>query len=403
MELNVLYISYDGVTDPLGQSQILPYLRGLARKDRKFILLSFEKKKRIANKEQVRKLRFELGQNNIQWKVLMYHKRPPLISSLYDILRGIIVSWYLAKKKRIEIVHARSYVPALIALFLKKKWGVKFIFDMRGLWPEERVEGNLWKKDGLVYRITKFFEKKFLLNADEIIVLTEKSRRIISALPYLQKKDIKVSTIPTCVDLDKFQVYSSQECFLTKLKDRFIIVYLGSIGTWYMLEEMIGFFKFLKLKKKNAFFLFLSPGEKLLIETQLQRANVPEDSFHIREVSHNDVPMWLSHANVSIFFIRPTYSKKGSCPTKFAESLACGLPLIINSGIGDCDEYINREKVGVLVKEFSTDGYSHAIDDLLRLLNNNNLSLQCRDTASKYFSLNEGIERYNQIYRNLIN
>ena len=43
----VLYITYDGMTDPLGQSQVLPYLVGLSEKGYKFTILSFEKKERL--------------------------------------------------------------------------------------------------------------------------------------------------------------------------------------------------------------------------------------------------------------------------------------------------------------------------------------------------------------------
>ena len=43
MNKNILYISYDGITDPLGQSQILPYISELSRKGLKFHLISFEK------------------------------------------------------------------------------------------------------------------------------------------------------------------------------------------------------------------------------------------------------------------------------------------------------------------------------------------------------------------------
>ena len=44
MAANILYLSYDGMTDPLGQSQVLPYLAGLSKKGFRFHLISFENK-----------------------------------------------------------------------------------------------------------------------------------------------------------------------------------------------------------------------------------------------------------------------------------------------------------------------------------------------------------------------
>ena len=39
----VLFISYNGMLDPLGQSQVIPYLRELAKRGVRFTLLSFER------------------------------------------------------------------------------------------------------------------------------------------------------------------------------------------------------------------------------------------------------------------------------------------------------------------------------------------------------------------------
>lgn len=401
--MSVLYISYDGASEPLGHSQVLPYLKGLAKKDYEITLLSFEKRKQLKDKSQFHKLKLELYKNKIQWIALKYHKSPPALSTLYDVLKGTIISWYLIINKRIGIIHARSYVPALIGLWLKKLSGTKFIFDMRGFWPEERIEGNLWRKDSLLYRLAKFFEKSFLLNADKVVILTEQSRKIIRAFPYLKKSNPAVVTIPTCVDLDKFKILSSEDENPMKLRDRLVFVYLGSIGTWYMLKEMVDFFKVVRSKMKNAYFLFLSPGEKSFIEAQMLQAKIPKDCFLIKEVPYDDVPKWLSYADFSIFFIRPSFSKKGSCPTKLAESLACGLPVIINSGIGDYDELVKKGNVGVVVSEFSLDSYVHAVDELQKLLKSKDLRNRCQRFAKEYYSLDGGIEKYQQIYRDLIN
>ena len=49
-----LYLSYDGLTDPLGQAQILPYLLGLENQGMGFVIISFEKKEAfLAHKQHV--------------------------------------------------------------------------------------------------------------------------------------------------------------------------------------------------------------------------------------------------------------------------------------------------------------------------------------------------------------
>ena len=75
-------------------------------------------------------------------------------------------------RHHLRIVHARSYVAAVMALALKRLTGAKFVFDMRGFWADERIDGGLWPRDGRMYRVAKWFERRFLLNADHVVSLT---------------------------------------------------------------------------------------------------------------------------------------------------------------------------------------------------------------------------------------
>ena len=50
-KLNHLFITYDGLLDPLGKSQILPYIISIKSPQRKINILSFEKKKELKNKK----------------------------------------------------------------------------------------------------------------------------------------------------------------------------------------------------------------------------------------------------------------------------------------------------------------------------------------------------------------
>ncbi|MEI6853447.1 MAG: glycosyltransferase, partial [Bacteroidota bacterium] len=61
----VLYISYDGMTDPLGQSQVIPYIEGLTKKGLEFHLLSCEKPERFAT--EFAQISEKLLQANIHW------------------------------------------------------------------------------------------------------------------------------------------------------------------------------------------------------------------------------------------------------------------------------------------------------------------------------------------------
>jgi len=139
---HVLYLSYDGMTDPLGQSQVLPYLIGLTDHGYIFHIISFEKPdrfKRVAT--TIRKL---IKNKAIYWYPVSYTKTPPVISTIKDIWKMTSEAKRLLSNNNISIIHSRSYIPALVASKLSAKRGIPFIFDMRGFWTDERVDGNLW-------------------------------------------------------------------------------------------------------------------------------------------------------------------------------------------------------------------------------------------------------------------
>lgn len=393
---NVLYISYDGITEPIGQSQIVPYIKGLSHKGACFTVLTFEKK--IDHDPAI-----ETFGNEIRWRKLAYHKNPPIISTFYDTIKGIIKGISILAKEKIRIIHARGYVSSGIALILKRIFGAKFIFDMRGMWAEEKVDAGAWKKDGLWYKITKYFEKIFCLKADEIIVLTHNFKNDLSKAPYAKNKNVNV--IPTCTDTCQFLPNIPKSTNQGPgLNAKFTLIYLGSLGTFYGLEEMIGFFSTLsKHYTDNPLFLILTNNPSSSIHELMRLRKIPEENYMVKQVPYKELNKVLPTASASLMFYKRMLSGQGCCPTKFGESLACGLPVIINSGIGDTEEIIEKENVGIVVHEFSDKAYDKAVEQMIKLLSEGDaLKQRCRAAADKYFSLADGTEKYWQIYKKLL-
>ncbi len=379
-----LYITYDGLSDPLGQSQILPYLKGLS-KDVSWTVLSFEKKK--APKFLIQKISEELTNYQIRWIKITYYER--LLFKIYGIFIGFIS--VIFRFSRYHVIHVRSYMAAMVGLPLKKIFRSKFIFDMRGFWPEERVEGGLWKKNSLIFKIMKFLEKKYIQKANHIVVLTSKAKQILLN-PDLYSVTCPVSVIPTCVDRDMFKPSFNKNKVLT-------LCYMGSIGTWYKLNEMISFFNIFKIYYPHAIL-------KLLINwTSWQREKnklekLVNSNIYIETVHYNDIPQKLNDVHVGLFFIEPTFSKQASCPTKLGEFLAAGIPVITNRGIGDCDEWIEKEKIGILVDDFTPKSYRDAATQVPQILMNS--AERCQTFAKQHLSLEKGIQSYQNIFQKII-
>lgn len=405
---NILYLSYDGLTDPLGQSQILPYIIGLAQRGYTFTVVSTEKETNYRKRAKfVRALIQPLGAA-IDWQPVFYTKNPPVFSTLRDLWRMRRKAVELHRQKQFKIVHCRSYVTALAGLFLQKKHGVAFVFDMRGFWADERVEGGLWNlKNPLYRRIYNFFkrkEKEFLRRADCTISLTANARNEIHS--WAGFENVPIQVIPCCVDTKLFSPDRIKAVYLNQWWNRFgilpeetVISYLGSLGTWYMVDEMLEFYRVFERTYPASKFLFITPDDPRIVLEKVRKMGLEERKFVFYRAERNEVPILLKLSQVSLFFIRPDFSKKASSPTKMGEILAAGLPVICNAGVGDTDMLMENNELGGLIREFTEAEYERVVSEL-----NNYLKIdpeQLRRTALEHFDLQKGVDSYAQVYEKI--
>lgn len=405
----VLFVSYNGMLDPLGQSQVIPYLKELSKAGARFTLLSYEREHAYHDEGRRRceMLRAELAKSGIEWHWLRYHKRPSLPATAFDVAAGVRFAGRLVNRNQIEMVHARSHIAAMIGLRLKQRFGVKMIFDVRGLMAEEYVDAGHWQANSATTRLAKNMEARALSAADGIVTLTDALWTEMQRWPSLKSRLVAHETIPCCIDLEAF-------CFNGRARAerraalgvaaRFVLVYSGSIGGWYMTSEMAAFFAALKRQSPGAFFLWLTQGNKSIVDQAMTAAAIDAEEYLVRSVAPADVPSWLNAGDAGIAFYRPGTSRLGTSPVKVSEYLACGLPVVVNAGIGDSDEIITREKIGALVHEFTDPEYAHAAGAVREFAARSELMQQrTREVAQRHFDLRRvGVERYARLYENVL-
>jgi len=398
-----LFITYDGLTDPLGQSQILPYLTGLSKSGHQISILSCEKKERFVKNKQI--ISDICCKAHIKWTALNFHTRPPVVSKYYDLYKLTATAFRLHKKENFDIIHCRSYLAANIGMKLKRKYGVKYLFDMRGFWVDERVDGQLWNSKSAFYRQAyrkwKKKESDFIRNADHIVSLTQAAKKEITT--WTSYDNVPITVIPCSADMELFSLTNStQKSEARKLlqidQDAFVLSYLGSLGTWYLLDEMLFFFKAIKKKFTNAKFLILTPENPEKIYMKLKEMGLEKNNFVIRYAQRNDVPTLIKASDAGVSFIKPAYSKMASSPTKLGELLSMGIPVICND-IGDVEKIISMSDGGFVLKDFSTSSFEAAADFAVSLKNAHQQIN--RSSVEEYYSLQKAIDHYNQIYKNL--
>jgi glycosyltransferase involved in cell wall biosynthesis len=395
--------------DPLGQTQVLPYLKQLAQVGVEFTLLSFERALAYTGegRERCRQLHEELAQHRIDWHWLPYHKTPSLPATAYDVFAGYRIARRLVRDKQIELVHARSHIPAKIALRLKRRLGTKLIFDVRGLLADEYVDANHWRKDSVPYRLTKNAERRALTDADGVVTLTQRIWDVIKDWDSLRDRNVPHAVVPCCADLDLFRFDANMRKDRRNelgIADRFVVVYSGSIDGWYLTEQMCDFFVTLRNQKRNAFFLWLTNGNRDRIKKLMTDRGVSKDDFHVISALPADVPSYLSAADAGLAFIKACFSKQASSPTKYAEYLGCGLPLVINAGIGDSDALIDDERVGALVRKFDQEEYARATAIIEAMTGDIEQTRQrTREVAERLLDVRRvGRDRYVELYQQVI-
>lgn len=399
----VLFLSYNSLIEPLGPTQIVPYVRALAQ-DYRMSVLSFEKAVRSREEDAAERARLKvaLRADGIEWLQERYHKRPSLPATLYDIFRGVARIAVEHTQERIMLNHARGYVPGAIAWTAKRWLGIPFIFDIRGLQAEEYVDAGHWSSCGLKFWLTKRVEQWILAEADGLVSLTEASRPILRGFAGLRQRPALPpwAVIPCCVDLDRFRFrVAGREQVRAELGlgDRPVLVYAGSIGTWYLLEEMLQFYTVAKRTWPELFLLVLCNGSTEGIREALQRHGIADRDSVCRWVPAEQMPDYLSAADAGMAFIRPCLSKRSSSPTKFAEYLACGLPIVTNDGIGDVRALMQEESAGVLVERFDQEAYVRAGRQLREQLARGREPF--RRIAERIFSLTaRGAPAYRRLY-----
>ena len=411
-----LYICYFGLREPLVQTQVLPYLREIIKDGVRVELLTLEPARKGGKnvKRQVREREFEavrkeLSAEGIEWHWLTYHKRFSVLATAYDICRGAIYIWNRLRKEEIDVLHGRVHIPTLMGALARKlsRRKPKLLFDIRGFFPEEYTDAGRWPENGWLFRSAKRVEKWLLKEADGFVVLTEKAREILfpeSAESGRDKLGRPVEVIPCCVDLERFGRQGEQGRRESRdrlgVSGRRVIAYVGSFGGWYLTDEMMEFFATAREFDRSVFALILTQRDTENIVERLRSRGFSDDDLLVESVAPDDIADYLGASDVAISFIKSCYSKLSSSPTKIAEYLACGVPIITNRGVGDVAEIIESHGVGVVIDSFDKDSYLKALSRVEHMVD---IYEKCTAAARAEFELETvGGQRYRRIYSQLL-
>ena len=396
-----LYLCYFGLRQPLVQTQVLPYLRELVAGGIGISLLTFEPElKKRWNADSMAEWRQRLRDDGIEWHVLPYHKRPSLPATFYDILAGARRATAIARHEKIDVFHGRSHVGAAIGALAKRRTGARLIFDVRGFLAEEYVDSGNWRAGGLLYRLTKAAERWLYRASDGFVVLTERARETLFPEGAAGRP---VEVIPCCVDRERFAAAARSDRDSVReelgVAGRTVFISVGVLGGYYLVRETAELLAAAREQDARVYALVLTQTPPAAIVEELIRLGFSNDDYRVLQVAPEEVPYYLRAADITLSLIRPSYARRSMSPTKVAEYLSAGLPIIATAGIGDLDTHIEQAHVGVLLQSLDRAAYAGAFRGIQELQRDPGLADRCRHEARVRYDLHTvGGERYRRLY-----
>lgn len=399
----VLYVCYLEADEPLVATQVVAYLRGLARLEFEPHLLTFEKQADTSSRRS--DIATRLRADGIRWHSLRYHKSPSLPATLFDITQGALLARRLCREWGIRLVHGRSHVGAAIAELATSRLRVPFVFDVRGLLADEYVDSGNWRPGGLKYRLTKGAERHFLRRADGLVFLT---RTVTDDLRHEEALtlDANVEIIPCCVDTAAFRDAAenrARERSSRGWDDRTkVLLYVGKLGGWYLVDETVRLFATARLADDSWRLQVLTQSDPAPLFAALARANLPSSAYSVERAAPDEARRIMVAADVGLSLIRTCRSKRSSSPTKVGEYLAAGLPVVSTPAIGDCDSIFASGELGVILNRLDENGRTTVVKRLRALIGGATPE-RCRSYAERELSLMAvGVPRYAHLYRRVI-
>lgn len=389
-----IYITRNGLLEPLGQSQVLGYFRGLSR-DYRITLITHEKDEDWADQARVASQREECALLGIRWLPQRFHPWPKLIAPALSMLWMVWLVRREVQGQGARLIHARSYIPAAVAMIVSRLTGVPFIFDMRALWPEELIGAGRLRRGMVLHRAIVAAERACLRRAGAVVSLTYAAVDHLGRVYPAEMARQRVAVIPTCADLNRF-VPACQG------PERRVIGCLGTVlSGWFQLDWLASFLSVVAKRDEGVVFELTTRDDLARVRAVLDPKGRLGDRLRIAPSAPEDVQKVLQGQTASVMFFTDGLSKLGSSPTRMAEILGCGLPIVANDGVGDVARIIREYRVGVLAKGPEPEAMAAAWSELVALLEDPNLALRCRSAAEELFSLEAGTDLYIQLYQEL--
>lgn len=249
-----------------------------------------------------------------------------------------------------DIVFATStpLTVGAVALKLKKSKGLKYVFEVRDLWPEFPIQiGAI--RNSLIIRVLRAFERKIYEKSEHVVALSPGMKEGVIAVG---TPESKVSMIPNMSKPDKFYPHEpdleTARQFGIDIND-FNIIHFGAMGPANGLDYVIETAKLCQQQGlKDVRFIFMGDGATQPI---LKKKTEEYGLTNVKFLGNHKMSMVsevvnLSDLSMTSFKNLPILATNS--PNKLFDSLSAGKPIVVNSA-GWTKDLVEKEDCGFFV------------------------------------------------------
>lgn len=380
MPVPLTYLTMDSVQGGVGASQVLPYVQRLAA-GRPVELHSFERFPVLTGVGDRGRHRAP-GSSGVGAGIRWHPHRFGPGGQAAGAGRVIVGA---AALRGAQLVHARSDLAAASALLARS---APWVWDVRSFWVDQRIALGMVRRGSRVERVLRSIERRAAQGASAITTL---SQAAIDELCRLHGHEVagKVRVVTTCVDLDRFVPSALPDGPLALLLS-------GSYNALYDLGTMLRLVEALRRRVPTGLTLLRPAPTPWDEEVTAAGGCVASSTFA-------DMPGHVTahHAGLSVCRTSDPRALVAAMPTKIGELLASGRPVVVNVGLGDCDDLLPAAAAGVVLRGTDDSAVDRGADELLELMADPGTPARCRALAEAHFSLDAAVATLEDLYRQI--
>ena len=392
----VLFLSYWSADEPLVRSTILPYLELMADDPRiaEVVLLTVERTggSDIPGIEALRGVRHVMVHTRFRgWDLL---SKFDLFVRLPLLLVRMIRRW------RIDLLDSKAALAGGIAYLVHRMTGIPYIVESFEPHSEYMADCGVWSRRGLYYKVSRYLEMKQRGTAKFLVTVTWNYYHYLIG-EGVPKERIKV--IPSITDLDRFAFDPrSRKVMRTNWgwEDAVVGVYVGKFGGLYYDEEAFEVFRKAKDRFGPSFKLvILTMDAEAMVRRRLAEAGLQEEDVIVQFAPHEEVPNWLSIADMAFSTIRYAPNGLYQSPVKNGEYWASGLPVLLTHGVSDDHRIIQECPWSGALFDVKVEGsVEHALDHMALLVSNGIERERIMGLAREFRSVDIARKVYREIF-----